>query len=209
MGLLRCPWLTFPYLILTYPIHGSQTINYEGFWLSSSFINYSETSQQRTCLEQQTKCLVPNVAIFVKLPPNSGKILIRNNFLKTRRCPLFRGFTVFNYQFIQVCVLVHVCVYSDDLNLKYQGRHFYSDLMFFLYLKILFYSFQIKPQCHKFFELSLVTTITVLKPVSFDNVVSLIMMSHNSFVFKGLLFLARSVAFLFNKICLRVTQTGF
>ena len=44
--------------------------------------------EYRTCLEQRTKkCLVPNVTIFVDLPPNS-------KFFKTRTCPLFRGFTV-------------------------------------------------------------------------------------------------------------------
>ena len=75
------------------------------------------------------------MAIFVKLPPNSGKLLITDNILKTRRCPLFRSFTVFNYQFIQVCVLVHVCIYLDVLNLKYLDRHFYSDLMFVSLLK--------------------------------------------------------------------------
>ena len=39
--------------------------------------------------KQRTKCLVSNTTIFVKLPPNS-----RHNFFKSRRCPLFRGFTV-------------------------------------------------------------------------------------------------------------------
>ena len=65
-------------------------------------VNYcdSETSQQRTsqivaCLEQRTKGLVPNVTIFVKLPPNSGHLLITDRyFFKTRTRPLFRGFTI-------------------------------------------------------------------------------------------------------------------
>ena len=34
------------------------------------------------------------MAIFVKLPPNSGHLLITDKFFNTRRCPLFRGFTV-------------------------------------------------------------------------------------------------------------------
>ena len=62
--------------------------------------------KQQTCLEWRTKSLLPNVAIFAKLPPNSRSLLITDKFFKTHRCPLFRGFTVFNYQFIQVCVLV-------------------------------------------------------------------------------------------------------
>ena len=35
--------------------------------------------------------------IFVRLPPNSGHLLITDKTLKTRKCPLFRGFTVFSY----------------------------------------------------------------------------------------------------------------
>ena len=54
--------------------------------------------KQRTCLEQRTKCLVTNVTIFVKLPPNSGCLLITGKFFTTRRCPLFRGFTLFSEQ---------------------------------------------------------------------------------------------------------------
>ena len=54
----------------------------------------SETSQQRTCLEQRTKYLAPNVTIFVKLPLNSGHLLITDKFFKTRRCPLCRGSTI-------------------------------------------------------------------------------------------------------------------
>ena len=50
--------------------------------------------KQRTCFEQRTKCLVPNITIFAKLSPNSGHLLITDTFFKTRRCPLFRGFTV-------------------------------------------------------------------------------------------------------------------
>ena len=38
------------------------------------------------------------MTIFAKLPSNSGHLLITNNFFKTRRCPLFRGFTVFGTQ---------------------------------------------------------------------------------------------------------------
>ena len=43
---------------------------------------HSGHPKQRTCFEYRTKCLVPNVAIFVKLPPNSGHLLIKNNFLR-------------------------------------------------------------------------------------------------------------------------------
>ena len=51
-------------------------------------------SKQRTCLEQRPKCLVSNVTIFVNLPPNSGHVSIADKFFKTRRCPLFGGFTI-------------------------------------------------------------------------------------------------------------------
>ena len=97
----------------------------------------SRHPKQRTCLEQLTKCLLPNVAIFTKLPPNSRSLVITDRFFKTHRCPLFRGFTVFSYQFIQVCVLVYVCVCVSlgVLNLRYQDGHFYSDLMFVSLLK--------------------------------------------------------------------------
>ena len=44
--------------------------------------------------KQRTKCLVSNTTIFVKLPPNSRHLLITDNFFKSRRCPLFRGFTI-------------------------------------------------------------------------------------------------------------------
>ena len=37
------------------------------------------------------------MAIFVKLPPNSEHLLITENFFKTRRYPLFRGFTVLSF----------------------------------------------------------------------------------------------------------------
>ena len=36
------------------------------------------------------------MTIYVKLPPNSGHLSIMDKFFKTRRCPLFRGFTVFS-----------------------------------------------------------------------------------------------------------------
>ena len=42
----------------------------------------------------------------------------------------------------------------------------------FLVSILLSYSLPIKSYCHKFFELSLATTITVLKPVSCDHVTS-------------------------------------
>ena len=35
------------------------------------------------------------MTIFVKLPPNDEHLLIMDKYFKTRRCPLFRGFTVF------------------------------------------------------------------------------------------------------------------
>ena len=35
------------------------------------------------------------MTIFVKLPPNNEYLLIMDKYFKTRRCPLFRGFTVF------------------------------------------------------------------------------------------------------------------
>ena len=35
------------------------------------------------------------MTIFVKLPPNNEHLLIMDKYFKTRRCPLFRGFTVF------------------------------------------------------------------------------------------------------------------
>ena len=38
--------------------------------------------KQRTCHEQQTKHLVPNVTIFFKLPPNSGHLSIMDKFFK-------------------------------------------------------------------------------------------------------------------------------
>ena len=37
------------------------------------------------------------MTISVKLPPNSGQLLITDKFLKTCRCPLFRGFTVYTF----------------------------------------------------------------------------------------------------------------
>ena len=37
------------------------------------------------------------MTIFVKLPPNSGHLLITDKLFKTRRCPLFRGSTVTAY----------------------------------------------------------------------------------------------------------------
>ena len=38
------------------------------------------------------------MTIFVKLRLNSGRHLIMDKFFKTRRCPLFRGFTVSLYK---------------------------------------------------------------------------------------------------------------
>ena len=51
--------------------------------------------KQWTCLEQWTKHSVPNMTLYVKLPPNSGHLSITYKFSNTRRCPLFRSFTVY------------------------------------------------------------------------------------------------------------------
>ena len=66
------------------------------------FLNYftvkppnSGHPKERTCLEWLEKLLVPKVKIFFKLPPKSGDLSKADNFLKSHRCPLFRGFTVF------------------------------------------------------------------------------------------------------------------
>ena len=49
--------------------------------------------------------LVPNVTIFLKLPPKSGHLSVTDKFFKTRWCPLFRGFTVFCCWFcINICL---------------------------------------------------------------------------------------------------------
>ena len=40
------------------------------------------------------KMFILNVTISVKLPPNSGYLLITDKFFKTRRCPLSRGFAI-------------------------------------------------------------------------------------------------------------------
>ena len=50
--------------------------------------------KQWTCLEQRAKRSVPNMTICDKLPLNSRHLSITDNFFQTRRCPLFRGFTV-------------------------------------------------------------------------------------------------------------------
>ena len=70
--------------------------------------------KQRKYLEQRTNCLVPNVTVFVKLPPGSGYLLITGKFFKTRRCPLFRGFTVL---LLLLVVAVIVAVLSLLLSL--------------------------------------------------------------------------------------------
>ena len=51
-------------------------------------------SNEWICHEYRTKYLVPNVTILFKLPPNTEHLSIRDKYFKTRRCPLFRGFTV-------------------------------------------------------------------------------------------------------------------
>ena len=48
--------------------------------------------KQQSCLEQWTKCLVPNVTIFVKLPPNNGYLLITDKFFKIHRCSAIQRF---------------------------------------------------------------------------------------------------------------------
>ena len=50
--------------------------------------------KQRIGFEWWKKLSVPNVTTFVNLPPNSGHLSMTDKFYKTRRCPLFRGFTV-------------------------------------------------------------------------------------------------------------------
>ena len=61
---------------------------------SSAKLPNSDHPKQQTCLKQRTNFLVPNAKIFVKLLPNSGHLSVTDKFCKTRRCPLFRGFTV-------------------------------------------------------------------------------------------------------------------
>ena len=38
------------------------------------------------------------MTIFFKLPPYAGHLSITDKFFKTRKCPLFRGFTVLSNQ---------------------------------------------------------------------------------------------------------------
>ena len=65
----------------------------------------SRHPKQRSCHEQRTKHLVPIVTIFSKLPLSSGHLSITDKFLKTRRCPLFRVFTVFaSNQLVLYCI---------------------------------------------------------------------------------------------------------
>ena len=88
----------------------------------------SEHCKQRICLEQQTNCLVPNVTIFVKLPPNSGHLSVTDKFFKTRRCPLFRGFTVF-YVASKVGVFFLCELFNfnfDDINLACKISNFFN-----------------------------------------------------------------------------------
>ena len=113
-GLLFCNVLTLSCLdslwIGTHPYYSLNRYVHLYYLCSISiskdrpFPKYSETSQyghpkQRTFLEQRTKYLVPNLTIFVKLSPNSRHLLIKDKFFKTRRCQLFRGFTVFYFMF--------------------------------------------------------------------------------------------------------------
>ena len=70
--------------------------------------------KQRKYLEQRTNCLVPNVTVFVKLFPGSGYHLITGKFFKTRRCSLFRGFTVL---LLLLVVAVIVAVLAAVLSL--------------------------------------------------------------------------------------------
>ena len=62
--------------------------------VSTAKLPNSDHPKQQTSLKQRTNFLVPNAKIFVKLPPNRGHLSITDKFCKTRRCPLFRGFTV-------------------------------------------------------------------------------------------------------------------
>ena len=49
------------------------------------------------------------MTIFVKLSPNSEHLLIIDKFLKTRRCPLFRGF-------IKIWTVFTILIISSDLD---------------------------------------------------------------------------------------------
>ena len=60
----------------------------------SKMIKYSDILNSEHALNSMTKQLVPNVTVFFKLPHNSGHLSIADKFLKTRRCSLFRAFTV-------------------------------------------------------------------------------------------------------------------
>ena len=101
-----------------------------GFWpvlVGSCFIkrgNCSETSQQRTCIGQRTKRLVPNVTAFIKFSPNSGHLSITDKFFKTCRCPLFRGFTVITNRLFAIS---NKCICKmTRLNLGQFGSSFLS-----------------------------------------------------------------------------------
>ena len=68
----------------------------------------SQTSQHpkyQTCLDQRTKCLAPNVAIFVKLSPNSEQLLVTDNFLR----PVDVRYSEVS---VNICICVSIYIYS-------------------------------------------------------------------------------------------------
>ena len=68
----------------------------------------SQTSQHpkyQTCLDQRTKCLAPNVAIFVKLSPNSEQLLVTDNFLR----PVDVRYSEVS---VYICICVSIYIYS-------------------------------------------------------------------------------------------------
>ena len=67
----------------------------------------SQTSQHpkyQTCLDQRTKCLAPNVAIFVKLSPNSEQLLVTDNFLR----PVDVRYSEVS---VYICICVSIYIY--------------------------------------------------------------------------------------------------
>ena len=64
-------------------------------WLAVILWNFPIADILNSRMPYTAKKLSPKCEIFLKLPPNSGYLSITDYFFKTRRCPLFRGFTVF------------------------------------------------------------------------------------------------------------------
>ena len=55
----------------------------------------------------------PKCDNFVKLPANSRHLLTTDKFFKTRRCPLFRGFTVEKNLNKSFSVYKNLCLYKS------------------------------------------------------------------------------------------------